>query len=913
MALPRDAAPIGRADVLDQVRGRLTAGDSVVVYGPAGIGKSTVLGAHPVIAGDALVLRASAAEVESGLPYLTLVDLFDGVSGDGLPRHLRAAFDGALLRGATPVTAQDQLAVRLATLEMLRRLSANRTVLMVVDDLQWVDPHSAGVLRFVARRLAGARVRLLGAERVDPTTAAGPRHLDLCPPPVAELPLAPLTEYDTADLLRDRFGPVLSLSTIARVHAASQGNPLLTVELGRTLVARGGTIGVDQPLPVPERLRPLLAQRLASLPPESGPVLLRAAAAARPTVTLVGGDDARAGLDSAVAAGLLTVGRDGTVRFEHPLLRELVYADAEPAARAAAHEHIAARTDDSVERARHLALARPHDDEDLAALLDEAATTARMRGAPAVAADLAERAAERTPAGLKGLAAARRYAAADHAHAAGLTADAHRLAAAALAAAADPQVRVGARLLIVDLAGQDQSAVGPVLDAAYVDAGDDPALLCRVRLYRALKAYYDADLELADAELKRGEEEAREAGATEQLVSLLATRSLIRGARDPESAKLLSRAASLAADLPPSSESVHAAQMYARARAYAGDMAEAVRVIEEQRDAVLRSGTLRDLSSVLLAAASIYSRAGRGPEALRAGRESMRLILDMETAPGHGLVVGALGELLAGSPAVGASLLVQAIEACSAAGDEDWLRLAHAAHGQALLFQGVPDAAVVEFRKARELERRLGRNDPAIFLWHADFVEALVAAGAPEEAAEVLAEARAVAAQLNRSVVLLGLSRAAALLAAAMSDPRTAAVTLAEALADAGDHPYPMEVAKAWHTLATLERRAHRRGAARAALVEAIDGYSAVGATPWLAAARAELARLDGGQGPGLSETERKIVDLLLSGATNREIARATHLSVKAIEAKLTRLYRRHGVRNRAALTRILTEDGTAR
>ena len=115
-----------------------------------------------------------------------------------------------------------------------------------------------------------------------------------------------------------------------------------------------------------------------------------------------------------------------------------------------------------------------------------------------------------------------------------------------------------------------------------------------------------------------------------------------------------------------------------------------------------------------------------------------------------------------------------------------------------------------------------------------------------------------------------------------------------------------MEVARAWHALAGLERRAHRRGAARTALLEAISAYAAIGAAPWLSAAQLELARLDGGQGSGLSDTERQIVDLVLAGATNREIARATHLSVKAIEAKLTRLYRRHGVRNRAQLTRAL-------
>ncbi|HKT00653.1 MAG TPA: helix-turn-helix transcriptional regulator, partial [Rugosimonospora sp.] len=97
--------------------------------------------------------------------------------------------------------------------------------------------------------------------------------------------------------------------------------------------------------------------------------------------------------------------------------------------------------------------------------------------------------------------------------------------------------------------------------------------------------------------------------------------------------------------------------------------------------------------------------------------------------------------------------------------------------------------------------------------------------------------------------------------------------------------------------------------AARDALTEAVGRYAALGAQPWLAAAQAELARLDGARDAGLSATEQRIVDLVRRGATNREIARATFLSIKAVEANLTRLYRRFGVRNREQLGRALAEE----
>jgi DNA-binding CsgD family transcriptional regulator len=165
-----------------------------------------------------------------------------------------------------------------------------------------------------------------------------------------------------------------------------------------------------------------------------------------------------------------------------------------------------------------------------------------------------------------------------------------------------------------------------------------------------------------------------------------------------------------------------------------------------------------------------------------------------------------------------------------------------------------------------------------------------------------------VADELKRDTAKLSLARAGAVLASMEGDPRSAAADLAAAIERWSDHPFPIEIARAYHVLGTVERRAHRRGAARDAYAEASRRYGELGAHPWRVAAEAELTKLNGPRGLGLSDTEARIVDLVRRGATNREIARATFLSVKAIEANLTRLYRRFGVRNREQLSNAVAE-----
>jgi len=918
----RPTTVAGRDDLVDRARSALDAGGSVLVHGPAGIGKSTVVdalvSAAPV---PVRVLRACAAQVESGLPYLTLVDLFGPVlaeHGSLLPGHLRSALDAALLRTAPPSSPQDELAVRLAALELLRLLAARTPVLLVLDDIQWVDEPSAGVLGFLARRVADLPVRVLAGERTDPPVRR-PGHAHLCPQPLTELAVTPLAPAVVAGLLRRRFGGSLSRATLERVGAACDGNPFFAVELGRAVVEHGEPAAAAEPLPVPDRVRLLLSARLAALPPSAAPALLVTAAAARPTLELL----ERAGVrpDESLAVpvreGVVVIaGPGGTVRFSHPLLREMVYADADPPARLAAHARLAGAVDDPVERARHLALARPHPDEGLADTLADAAAVARRRGAPLVAADLARQAADRTPD--PGRAARRRLEAARHSYAAGLSRDARELATAALRQAtggdeqADRELRVGARLLLVDLAGQDQSGVGPLLDSAFLDAERSPALCAQVRLYRAVKAGYDGDLEGSLAELKRAEVLAEQAGATEILVEVLAVRGNAEAPLNRQgSEEVLERAATLSRGLPLSSGVVTARQLATTACLQRGEVPEAVRRIEALRVAVERSGTVYDLASVLFAAASVYTRAGRCADALAAGRYCLQLFADVAaTTPGPGLLVGALVEMYGGTLDAAQEYVRAAVAASEAAGDDDWLRGAYAAQGQIHLLRGEPAAAVEPMRMAYELEQRRGPVDPAGFMWHSDFVEALVATGARDEANAVLADVTADTQRLGRDVVLLSLARSRALVESAAGHPREAAAALVVALRRWADHPYPFEIARAWHVLAAVERRAHRRAAARDALAEALGRYAAIGARPWQEAAARDLARIDGSRA-ALSPTELRIVDLVRAGATNRDIARATFLSIKAVEANLTRLYRRFGVRGRDQLARAVAPPGT--
>ncbi len=400
---------IGREESFGAAREQLSRGGSVLLHGPAGIGKSTVLRAlASEYAGTAhTVLRCSATESESHLPFLALADLL-GLVLDRvtpvLPDAQATALESALTGRGESTLQRDGLALRLAVLSALRALAAEGPVLVVADDLQWLDPASAELLGFAARRLGDTPVRLLCAARTEGPEAQGAaydRHLRASPPDTRAVRLGPLTRAQVSALLDERGYAGLPRSTVRDIHRTSGGNPLFALELGRALAESPTPPRPGEPLPVPTSLRALVLTRLEMLSDEARRTLLVASAGARPTPALLhaaGRENAEAETAQAAALGLLATDPEGpAVRFAHPLISAALYAEAPAPERRAAHAALSTAASDPIERARHLALATTGTDPEVADRLAEAAALARDRGAPSVAASLGLLAARHTP------------------------------------------------------------------------------------------------------------------------------------------------------------------------------------------------------------------------------------------------------------------------------------------------------------------------------------------------------------------------------------------------------------------------------------------------------------------------------------------------------------------------------------
>ncbi|MFF4016417.1 AAA family ATPase [Streptomyces sp. NPDC001843] len=913
---------IAREELFTAAHEQLTRGGSVLLHGPAGIGKSTVLRALAAEYGGAAhtVLRCSATESESHLPFLALADLLglvlDRVSAR-LPSAQATALESALTGRGESSLQRDGLALRLAVLSALRALAAEGTVLVVADDLQWLDPASAELLGFAARRLGDTPVQLLCAVRTEGQEYD--RHLRASPPDTLAVRLGPLTRTQVSALLDHRGYSGLPRSTVREIHRTSGGNPLFALELGRAIAENPTPPRPGEPLPVPTSLRALVLSRLDMLSVEARRTLLVASAGARPTPALLhaaGRENAEAECAQAAELGLLaTEPEDPAVRFAHPLISAALYAEAPAHERRAAHAALSTAAPDPIERARHLALATTGTDPETAARLAEAAALSRDRGAPSVAAQLGLLAARHTPAdGLPGP-DERRLQAAEDAITAGEVDLARDIAREVLTRATVPADRVRAWMVVIETAGHTMTEVDAVFPQALADAGDDPRLLALVHYQMAWRALIvEGDFTEARQAAAHTAELAERGGdrRTELLaLAFLAQIETLMG--HPAAPLTIKRAMKEPQD--PRVACHHNGAGSARFRwLVMGDqLAEARATVTALLREVRRRGSVESEVHFLRGLAETELRSGHCGRALELARESLALARDSgigETASG---MLTSLAEASGGDVDRALALAREAVEHAEQDGDQMYLSRALGALGYAQLVAGDPAGAVRSLRRVRELEGALGITDPARGRWHGDLAEALVRIGSHDEAQDVIEVTRAHALRLGRESVLAVLDRAEALVRAAQGERDAAIAQLTSAQDRLAKLGHGLEEARAAFLLAQL--RAARPGPT--AYDEAARLFRRCRALPWLRQVEAAVSAPEPDPEPvvappaaldaleGLASMERQVAALVMEGATNREIAARLFISVKTVEATLTRVYRKLGIRSRVDIVRL--------
>jgi DNA-binding CsgD family transcriptional regulator len=947
---------VGRAPLLAAVHQALDDARCVVVTGQDGMGKTAVLDAVAGSRSDELVLRAAGAEPERWIGGAVLTDLLAQVPAD-LRRGLDPARLHALGGDGTDLGARGRAWHDL----LVACAAAHGRVLLVLDDAQFVDPTSADVLAFAVRRLLGSGVRVVLTWRWD----GPPRPVPVVPEHSVLVEVPPLTADELAEVLESHG---LSARAASRLHVESAGNPYLALALAGAFVDHGPAQRPPEPLPLP--VVAMVRARLEQLPAGARETLLLAALANAPTLQLLeraGCADADRDLARAGELGLVVV-EDRVVRFTPAAAAQLVALDAGAHRRGQVHTRLAGAVTCGAERDRHLALASVRPDGAVAGSLAQAAGVALRRGAHDLAAELYLLAAERSPAGAD--ASADRVdwlvAAAQHGAQAGRAQVVHRAAEEALAGPATPRQRVQARLALVQLSSQGAAQMMTTLAAAAADAEGDPGAAALVRLWQALATLMGGSPALGLARADAARDLALQAGDTEvealaRSLGATASRHLGRG----DHAERLDRALALPeprlagwGQFVPRVEAVRAAITEDRLDEALDDLHLLVARAER--------GVPEELVGLLGLLAQACARAGRCREAVLQAERTVRVGADAGLSPGPGWYCAAVAELAGGSLERAAAYAQQGARASEQEGDRNFLRCHLSVLGAAQLRLGRPEEAVATLLRVQAIEFEAGVRDPSDLRWRGDLVAALVAAGRVDDATHALERSRAdvrsggrgegVSAQLDRSEALLELARGRA------EQARALAVRSALAFARLGQ---PVEQG---HSL-LVQARAHAAcgdpgtSAAMAALAREL--FVAHGAAPWVEQATlpgAPGAGADGGRpvlsGPArrlvavappvavppeapperlpagdghprprpdadrtadrpllaaLTEVERRVAGLVADGASNREIAGRLFVSVKTVEATLTRVYRKLGVRSRTQLSRVLLAAGPVR
>ncbi len=519
------------AEMFDAAIGHGPTG--MLLWGEAGIGKSTIWRAG-VDAGRQRgfsVMVCRPAEAELRLSYSGLGDLLSDVEPrwfEALAVPQRRAMNAALLQADDEDDGLDPRALAAAWLSMLNAVAGESPLLVAIDDVQWLDGPSRRVVGFAVRRCRGP-IAVFVTERA----STGPSCASWLTTPDArrmrEARVGAMSIGALHRVVRQETGRSFARPTMVRVAEVSAGNPFHAVELARSL--HGRPPGSSWSSVTAEQL---VRERLAVLDPSVRDALLVASAAAAPTPALVRGamrlDDVTGLVSSMEDSGLVEL-VGGRVRFTHPLWANAVYRDASNGQRRALHRRLSELVDDVEERARHGALATTEPDAATVAALDEAAAHARRRGAVSAAAELAELAFE-----LGAVSPDRRIRAARDHFDSDDPSRARELLTGVIDELGPGHQRAEALRLLGTIVYESDDFGGSVeiFDQAFVEAGDDVRVRCRVVAEASFVLAHSGHLSAATARLATAVDEADQVGEDGLLAELLAGWVILRAMQGEE-------------------------------------------------------------------------------------------------------------------------------------------------------------------------------------------------------------------------------------------------------------------------------------------------------------------------------------------------------------------------------------------
>lgn len=894
---------VGRLALLSEVRVLLERGLSVALHGPTGIGKSALLDALETQARaerGAVVLRANGAAAEHGLRFAGIRDLLHQLPDDlvsALPRASRTLLENGLV-GVEP-TDEVRSDLGAAFHLLLDAYARRQPVLLLLDDVQWLDPESACVVGYARRRLP-IRVGLVatvGPGQSHGVDVTGLHHLEV----------APLDAGDIIDLLGEHGLPA---HLAHRLHVESGGLPSLALALCGAIGPQPTLLG--RPTPLPTSIGRVLRERFEAQSEEVRETLASAALLHRPTVRQLeraGRIDADNDLRRAAEAGLVTL-VEGAVRFTPSALRALIAEGTPAVRRAGLHRNLADVAAGAAERMRHRALAEPRPDACLARELGLVARESAEAGSRELAAELYLLAADRSPCEL----AQERVewlATAVETAAPGNHVDlVNRGLADFLDARATPAQTVRVRLALPELAGSQVAALDEVLTAALADAGDDDRLVAMVLLQRSRVALMESRPDAAARGAERAVHLLEGAGDPAGLAVGLTTLAVARRWTGGEHAACLARAVDLAGPDAPGYVHTSPAYMAARFAFYDDRLEEAWRAFRAMLTTVER-GAGMDQVHVLRCLVEVGVRLGRCREAGEYAARATRVGADFGLDAHTGWFITGLVELAGGDLARARTLAERGAVAAEERGDNRYLQRHLLLLGQALLRAGDARAARDTLVRIRDIERANGIGDPTVNRWQPELVSAFVMLGQLDEAEElVVCARRALDGRAGTDGVCAQLDRAEAEVLAARADLDGALMLLDRATKVFADVGMRLDLGRALVTRAHLERRRRRAAASRVALEEALGVFVAAHSLSWAEQVRGALSPergiTDDASLARLTDTEARLARLVARGASNREIAERTYVSVKTVEAALTRIYRKLDLRSRTQLATLL-------